>query len=338
MQAFTYSKGHLSETTNQPLPQLGPRDILVNVLAAGLNPVDVKVTSGAIPVPTEISGYDAVGVVEAVGSEATVWQIGDKIYGSGSVIRNGSFAEKWAVDERVVAKAPTSLSAAEGASISLVALTAWEGLFEQLKIDPNDVAGNVGKTILVLPGAGGTGSYIIQFAKMAGLKVVTTASRPESEEAVKELGADLVINHRNPLKPQMEALGVKELDYIFNAYKTDVYWDQYADIIKPKGHIVSIVETPEKIDLTKLFMKIGSFSWAFMFSKTMHGFELESQGEILTKVAKLIDEGRIKIPSVESLPWSLQNLKILLAKQESGTTIGKLTMSKEVVASAVGGA
>merc|ERR1711972_1082271 len=164
---------------------------------------------------------------------------------------------------------------------------------------------------------------------MAGLSVITTASRPESEDAVRELGADYVINHRNPLKPQLEALNIKELDYIFNAYKTDVYWDQYADIIKPKGHIVSIVETPEKIDLTKLFMEIGSFSWAFMFSKTMHGFELESQGQILTRVAKLIDEGKIKIPTVETKPWSLENLKELLVQQESGKTIGKLTMTRE---------
>merc|ERR1712048_349721 len=278
---------------------------------------------------TEIAGYDAVGIVEAVGSEAAMWRIGDKIYGSGSVIRNGSYAEKWAVDGRVVAKAPTSLSAAEGASVSLVALTAWEGLFEQLKIDPDDVKGNAGKTLLVLPGAGGTGSYIVQLAKMAGLTVIGTASRPESQEAVKQLGADHAINHREPLKPQLEALGISELDYIYNAYKTDVYWDQYADIIKPKGHIVSIVETPEKIDLTKLFMKIGSFSWAFMFSKTMHGFELDSQGQILTRVATLIDEGKIKIPNVETRSWSLENLKELLAQQESGKTIGKLTLTRE---------
>merc|ERR1712014_175212 len=165
----------------------------------------------------------------------------------------------------------------------------------------------------------------------------TTASRPESEEAVRELGADFVINHRDSLKPQLEALGIKNVDYIFNAYKTDVYWDQYADIIKPKGHIVSIVETPEKIDLTKLFMKVGSFSWAFMFSKTMHGFELESQGQILARVAKLIDDGRIRIPSVESLPWSLENLKELLAQQAFGKTIGKLTMSKEGIETAIGG-
>merc|ERR1712187_1082140 len=176
------------------------------------------------------------------------------------------------------------------------------------------------------------------FAKMAGLTVVATASRPESQEAVKQLGADHAINHREPLKPQLEALGINELDYIYNAYKTDVYWDQYADIVKPRGHIVSIVETPEKIDLTKLFMKIGSFSWAFMFSKTMHGFELESQGQILAKVAKLIDEGRIRIPSVDSLPWSLENLNVQLAKQESGKTIGKLTLSREGAACARGGA
>jgi len=329
MQAFTYSNGHLSETVDQPVPDLGPRDILVKVLAAGLNPVDVMVTAGSIPVPTQIAGFDAVGIVEAVGSEANMWKIGDKIYGSGSVIRNGTYAEKWAVDERVVAKAPTSLSAADGASVSLVALTAWEGLFEQIKIDPDNIKANAGKTLLVLPGAGGTGSYITQFAKMAGLTVIATASRPESQEAVKQLGADHVINHREPLKPQLEALGICELDYIYNAYKTDVYWDQYADIIKPKGHIVSIVQTPEKIDLSRLFMKIGSFSWAFMFSKTMYGFELESQGRILTRVAKLIDEGKIKIPSVETKTWSLDNLRELLAMQESGKTIGKLTLTRE---------
>jgi len=338
MQAFTYTEGGLFETSDYAVPELGPRDILVKVLAAGLNPVDVKVTGGAIPVGTDIAGYDAVGIVEAAGSEATLWQIGDKIYGAGSVIRNGTYAEKWVVDERVVAKAPTSLSTAEAATVSLVAITAWEGLFEQLKIDPDDTEANAGKTILVLPGAGGTGSYIIQFAKMAGLTVVTTASRPESEEAVRELGADFVINHRNPLRPQLDALDIKELDYIFNAYKTDVYWDQYAEIIKPKGHIVSIVETPEKIDLTKMFMKIVSFSWAFMFSKTMHGFELESQGQILTKVAQLIDDGRVKIPSVDVLPWSLENLKVQLAKQESGKTIGKLSLTRESTPPAIGGA
>merc|ERR1712050_613672 len=200
--------------------------------------------------------------------------------------------------------------------------------FEQLKINPDDVAGNAGKKILVLPGAGGTGSYIIQFAKMAGLTVITTASRSESEDAVKALEADAVINHRNPLRPQLEELGIKDVDYIFNAYKTDVYWDQYADIIKPKGHIVSIVEPPEKIDLTKLFMKIGSFSWAFMFSKTMHGFELESQGQILARVAQLIDTGKIQIPQVETKAWGLESLQDLLAQQESGKTIGKLTMAR----------
>jgi len=329
MQAFTHANGRLSE--GQPIPELGPRDILVRVLAAGLNPVDTKVVSGAIPVPTQTPGYDAVGVVEALGAEATKWKVGDRIYGSGSIIRNGSFAEKWAVDERVVAKAPATLTDAAAASVSLVALTAWEGLFEQLKINPDDIGANTGKTLLVLPGAGGTGSYIIQFAKMAGLTVVATASRPDSEKAVKDLGANFAINHREPLQPQLEKLGIKELDYIFNAYKTDVYWNQYADIIKPKGHIVSIVETPEKIDLTKLFMKIGSFSWAFMFSKTMYGFELDSQGAILARVAQLIDAGKIQVPKVETKEWSLENIQELLAQQESGTTIGKLTLTKTSV-------
>ena len=305
MQAFTYADGKVSDKSDQPIPELGPRDILVQVLAAGLNPVDTKVTAGHIPVGMEVAGYDAVGIVEALGAEATKWKVGDRIFGSGSVVRNGSFAEKWAVDERVAAKAPTTLSDAVAASVSLVARMAWEGLFEQLKINPDDVAANTGKTLPVLPGAGGTGSYIIQFAKMAGLTVIATASRPDSEQAVKSLGADHAINHREPLKPQLEKLDIKGLDYVYNAYKTDVYFDPYAEIMKPKGHIVSIVETDEKLDMTKLMMKINSFSWAFMFAKTMHGFELESQGEILARVAQLIDRGKIKVPQVTCRVCSL---------------------------------
>lgn len=331
MQAFTFADGQLSESSDQPVPELGPRDVLVKVLAAGLNPFDVKIISGAAPVVDAVKspGYDAVGIVEAVGSEATMWKIGDKIYGSGSALRSGAFADKWAVDERVVAKAPSSLSNAEGASVSLVALTAWEGLFERLHINLDSGDRHKGETLLVLPGAGGTGSYIIQFAKMVGLTVIATASRPESQEAVKKLGADFAINHREPLQPQLHALGIEHVDFIFNAYSTDVYWDQYAEIIKPKGDIVSIVETAEKIDLTRLMMKSASFSWAFVFSKAIYEYDLESQGQILTRVAKLIDEGKIKIPNVETKSWSLENLKELVAQQASGKTIGKLTMTRE---------
>jgi zinc-binding alcohol dehydrogenase family protein len=211
-----------------PIPELRPKDVLVKVQAVGMNPVDTKKRKGDAELEKPlILGYDGVGIVEKLGSEASLFEIGDKVWLAGVINRNGTNAEYIAVDERIVGNAPQKISTAQAAAVPLVLLTAWEGLFEQLGLKAFDPA-NQGKTLLILPGAGGVGSFVVQLAKkLCGLTVVATASRPESEAAAKALGADHVINHRMPLKQQLELKGLSGVDYIFNAYDTHANFDQY---------------------------------------------------------------------------------------------------------------
>lgn len=329
MKAIAFGGGELKEV-DVAVPELRPRDVLVRVSAAGLNPVDTKVVAGKVPpAPKEgTAGYDGVGIVEKVGSEATLFKVGDKVYGAGDITRNGSNADLWAIDERIIAAPPSSLSDGHAASVPLVALTAFEGLFEGLGISEDPTA-NQGKKLLILPGAGGVGSYVIQLAKLAGLEVIATASRSESQAAVKALGADHAINHREPLAPQLKAIGKDNVDYIYNAFNIEGYIEQYAEIIAPMGHIVSIVESENNINITCLMGKRASFTWELMFTRTLFDVEPEKQGQILKKVAGYIDSGKVKIPDVDVKPWSLANLQELHKQQKSGTTIGKLVMVRE---------
>merc|ERR1719463_490731 len=216
------------EELELPVPELRPRDLLVRVEAVALNPVDTKMRSRETPPGgfPKVLGWDGSGVVEALGAEVTGFQAGDRVFFAGSLIRNGSNADLVAVDERIVARAPSSITAAVAASVPLVALTAWEGL-ESLGVDPAQIESGRQRTLLVIPGAGGVGSYVIQFAKAAGLRVIATASREESREACLALGADYVINHREPLKPQLEKLGMNDVNFIFDAVDLKAYGEQY---------------------------------------------------------------------------------------------------------------
>merc|ERR1711933_346221 len=191
-----------------------------------------------------------------------------------------------------------------------------------------------GKRLLVLPGAGGVGSFVIQLAsQMYGLEVIATASRPESAKACVDLGAKFTINHRNPLKPQLAELGIGEVDFVFNAFDTAVYFKQYAEIIKPLGKIVSIVETDKDIPLTDLFVKRISFAWELMFTRSLHGVDLEFQGFILNSGARMLDSGALKMPEVNVLPFNLESLKSAHTGQESGKAIGKTVLTREPEAS-----
>merc|ERR1712187_748508 len=183
----------------------------------------------------------------------------------------------------------------------------------------------------VLPGAGGVGSYVIQLAKqLLGLRVIATASRPESVQAAKDLGADIVINHRELLKPQLEKHGLDFVDFVYNAFDTSVYFDQYAEIVRPMGKIVSIVETEKDLPLTKLMVKRISFAWELMFTRSLYGVDLEYQGNALNHAAKLLDSGAIAMPDVKVLPWSIESLKLAHEEQASGKAIGKIVLSREV--------
>merc|ERR1711998_509968 len=225
-----------------------------------------------------------------------------------------------AVDSRIVGKAPRTVAPEVAASVPLVALTAWEGL-EQLGMNFSSPSRSQGKRILVIPGAGGVGSYIIQFAKVLGLTVIATASRPESEEACRSLGADHVVNHRETLKPQLEALGIKDVHYIFDAVSFEQYATQFLDIIAPFGRIVSITEAG-KANFDAFKWKAVTSSWEFMFARP--AFEAEDiahQSHILNTVSQMIDVGKLQTPIWKSLPWSLESLKEAHKLQESGKAI-----------------
>lgn len=329
-----------------PRPALRPRDILVRVRAIAMNPVDTQVRDArgkfkpkevdAEEYPEgKILGYDGAGLVEELGDEATMFQVGDRVYFAGDITRSGSNADFVAIDERIVARMPASLSFAEAAAVPLTMLTAWEGLFESMRV-PTDGRSNVPKRVLVLPGAGGVGTWVIQLAKkLGGLFVVATASRPESAGKAKELGADLVINHREPLLPQLKAAGVDGVDYIYDGYGLSTYAVQYAELLKAFGQILTIVpsfaEPMPSISVPMAF-KRASIHYELMFTRAAEGVEPERQHEILTNAARLIDEGALKVSIQESLPWSLKSLQEAHRLQQSGRAIGKIVMAKSEAA------
>eukprot|EP00903_Cladosiphon_okamuranus_P003633 g3631.t1 len=270
--------------------------------AVGLNPVDFKVrpADGAEP---KILGFDAAGIVVKCGDRASIFKEGDAVYYAGDVTRPGSNAEFQLVDERIVGKRPASLDAATSAALPLTALTAWESLFHRLPIDFETPEKNTGKTLLIIGGAGGVGSIAIQLAKLAGLTVIATASRPESTEWCRGLGADHIINHRGDMPEQLHSLGFDSVDYIANYNDIDGAWQAMGVMIAPQGGIVLITEHKDHLDLGGPFkMKSVSIHWEFMFTRAMFGTEdMIEQHRILNRVSGLIDEGKIKATANDTL-------------------------------------
>ncbi len=311
-----------------PIPAVGPNDLLVQVHAVSVNPVDTKQRKRKPSQEGEpvVLGYDAAGVVTQVGAEVSGFQVGDQVYYAGDITRPGTNSEFHAVDARIVGHKPRSLSLAQSAALPLTSLTAYEAIFEHLGFSVQ--GGNEGKAVLIIGGAGGVGSMAIQMAKMAGIKVITTASRPETIEWVTHLGADIVLDHRQPLAPQLQANGVQMVDAIFNTADTAGYWKQMADLIKPFGHICSIVESKEPLDLTLLMAKSASFSWELMFTRSMFQTpDMIRQQEILNQVAQWFDDGKLQVTATKSLePISAENLREAHALLESGKSVGKIVL------------
>ncbi len=311
-----------------PKPVPKGRDLLVAVKAVSVNPVDTKVRAPKDKVEKEprVLGWDAAGVVEATGDNVGRFLPGDEVYYAGDVTRSGSNAEFQLVDERIVGHKPKSLAFAEAAALPLTAITAWEAFFDRLGIDRQ--GGNRGKAVLIIGGAGGVGSIAIQIAKLAGLTVIATASRPETVKWVLSLGADHAVDHRQPLPPQLAALGRKEVDYIANFANTDQYWAAMAELIKPQGHIVSIVENSAPLELGLLKSKSASFQWEFMFTRAMYQTpDMDRQGALLDEIAELINAGKLRATHSETLkPINAANLRLVHAKIESGKAVGKITL------------
>lgn len=309
-----------------PTPEAQGHDILVQVEAIGLNPVDTKVRPG-VNGDSAVLGYDAAGIVITVGEKVTLFKKGDAVFYSGDITRPGTNSELHLVDERVAALRPKSLDAASSAALPLTSITAYEALFDRLKIDIDGA--NSGQTLLIIGGAGGVGSIGIQLAKLAGLTVIATASRLESSQWCVDLGADYVVNHREPLQPQLKELGFETVDYIANYNNTDEYWDAMGEVIAPQGGIVLIVEPSGPVTLgDPLKRKSASIAWEFMFTRSM--FETQDmvkQNELLTKIAQLVDEGKIKTTIHQTLqPINVDNLQEAHRIIELGQSIGKLVI------------
>lgn len=310
--------------TDKPSPT--GYDLLVKIRAISVNPVDFKIRQNTAK-DTELDspkiiGWDAAGTVEAVGDKVSRFKVGDPVYYAGDLTRPGSNAEYQLVDERIVGRKPISLTDAEAAAIPLTALTAWESLFDRIRINPET---DKGKSVLILAGAGGVGSIAIQIAKkVAGLTVIATASRPDSQEWCRKMGADHVVNHYH-LKAELEKIGHAEVDYVLDFVDINGYWETIAEIIKPQGHIVSITGSSDPLNLVLLKTKSVSFSWEFMYTRSMyHTDDIAKQYDILNQVADLLDEGVFQPTLTTTLEgFTVENLKEAHRMQESGKTIGK---------------
>jgi NADPH:quinone reductase len=310
-------------------PTPGPRDLLVRVEAVSVNPVDTKQRAPRQRIETEprVLGWDAAGVVEAVGSEVMLFRPGDEVYYAGSITRPGANSEYHVVDERIVGPKPRSLDFAEAAALPLTSLTAWEGLFDRLRLAPEEAA-SAGKTILIISAAGGVGSIATQLARRAGLTVIGTASRPVTAAWAREHGAEHLIDHHQPLAPQLRELGYDMVDAIFCLNTIEPYWDAFAELIAPQGSICAIVGTSKPLPLGGLQYKSVTFSWEYMFTRAMFETpDMLRQHEILTRLAALVDEGVIHTTLNERLtPINAANLRWAHARLESGTAIGKIVL------------
>ena len=308
-----------------PVPQ--DHDLLIAVSAISVNPVDTKVRAPKDKHEDQprVLGWDAVGVVEAIGPAVSLFKPGDRVYYAGDITRPGSNSEYQLVDERIVGRAPASLSNAEAAALPLTAITAWEGLFDRLRINRHEDAA---KTLLIIGGAGGVGSIAIQLAKqLTKVTVIATASRPETREWCLSLGADYVVDHRELIN-SMHAAGHEQVDYIFCLNNTDQHWLSLCDLVKPQGIICSIVETKQPVELNGLKNKSASFVWELMFTRSMFQTDdMIEQHHLLNELSGLIDAGKIKTTVTNVLsPINAENLRKAHAQLESGRTIGKVVL------------
>ncbi|MGY5366273.1 zinc-binding alcohol dehydrogenase family protein [Enterobacter oligotrophicus] len=311
----------------QPMPQPGEHDLLVEVKAVSVNPVDTKVHAGlarnGLKDP-RILGWDASGIVKATGASVTGFNAGDEVWYAGDITRPGSNATHQLIDARIVGHKPANLGWAAAAALPLTALTAWEGLFERLNIQ------NAGSdnTLLIIGGAGGVGSLAIPFAKHnSQVKVIATASREDSAQWCRDRGADLVVNYRD-LKGELAKQGIAVVDYIFILNDTDGHWDAVSELIAPQGHICTIVENEHPLDQSKLKSKSAALHWEFMFTRSMYQTaDMARQGEILNEVAKLVENGVVESSLNETLHGlSVENITEAHRKVLEGHMRGKVVV------------
>lgn len=316
--------------TELPVPVPGPNDLLVEVKAVSANPLDNRVRRPKDRVETSprVLGWDAAGVVVAVGSDVALFRPGDRVYYAGELGRQGSNSQFQVVDERIVGAMPASFSFEEAAALPLSALTAWEALFDRLRVG-RDVLDNSGKSILIVGAAGGVGSMAVQLAsKVAGLKVIATASREASAAWVRQMGAQEVIDHRGDMLAQLAAIGVPHVDFVLLLNDSDTHLPAACQLVAPQGAICIVAEATRPIDFGLLWEKSASLVWEMVFTRieSVPG-ERHLHHAILSEVARLVDEGTIvsTLGQVVS-PINAQTLRAAHATLAAGTTIGKIVL------------
>lgn len=308
-----------------PQPQASGHDLLVEVKAVSVNPVDTKVRAGFNADTPRVLGWDAVGVVKAVGQAVTLFQPGDEVWYAGALTRPGSNSEYQLVDERIVAHKPKTLDNAQAAALPLTAITAWEMLFDRLDINEN---GNEGDVLLIVGAAGGVGSIMTQLArKLTRLTVIGTASRPASQQWVKELGAHHVIDHSKPLTEELARIGIAQVTHVASLNNTQEHYQQLINALQPQGKL-ALIDDPESLDALPLKVKSISLHWEFMFTRSMFTTrDIIEQHNLLTRVAQLIDQGVLKTTLGEHFGTiNAANLRKAHALLESQRAVGKIVL------------
>lgn len=315
-----------------PTPKPAGRDLLVKIEAISVNPVDTKIRANVPAQSSEykVLGWDAVGEVIEVGEQAQFYNKGDKVFYAGDLTRPGTNSEYHLVDERIVGLKPQSISNAEAAALPLTAITAWEMLFDRLGLERVTMPEKTGdERILIVGAAGGVGSILVQLAaQLTNAVVIGTASRPESQQWVKELGADYVIDHRKPLSAELKRIGIDSVTHVASLNATDQHYDEIVESLAPQGKFGLIDDPQLPLDIKQLKMKSISLHWEFMYTRSMFNTDdIEKQRDLLNSVADLIDAGRIKTTLGEHYGLiNAENLKRAHANLESGKAIGKIVL------------
>jgi len=308
-----------------PVPVPGPHDLLVEVRAISVNPVDTKIRLGAAVTEPRVLGWDASGVVRAVGAEVTLFAPGDEVFYAGSLIRPGSNSQFQAVDERIVGRKPRNLGFAEAAALPLTSITAWELLFDRLRVPEG---GGEGKSLLVIGAAGGVGSILVQLARrLTGLTVIGSASRDDTRAWVTRLGAHHTVDHTRPMQPQLAELGFANVDIVVSLTHTDQHYQDIIEALAPQGQL-ALIDDPATLDAMPLKRKSISLHWELMFTRSLFETpDMVRQHELLDRVAAMIEDGSLTTTLGEHFGTiDAANLRRAHALIESHRAIGKIVL------------
>lgn len=309
-----------------PEPAPGPSDLLVRIEAVSVNPVDTKIRSRSTPDSPRVLGWDAVGLVEALGDEVEGFERGQRVWYAGDVQRPGSNSELQCVDARLASIAPASLTPSEAAALPLTSITAWEILFERLKLPIGKVPTR--DVLLVSGAAGGVGSILLQLAaRLTSATVIATAGRAQSREWVTALGAHHVVDYRAPLGPQLDALGLPAVTHIASLTHTEHYLEQFIALLEPFGHL-AIIDDPPELEVTSMKRKSLSLHWELMFTRSLFGNAMDAQGRLLGEIAALVDAGVLRTTKTQELGIiNATNLKAAHRALERGGRHGKIVLA-----------